>query len=340
MNDEIFLHELKEAKVPFGDVIENNQNFLIQLYSQYLQAELKPSRLLYRRQFFTDQEVQSGIEEAHAKIPRYPSGSGSVMASFISLTDFERRLTEFDNDFWTKVAEAKNNGNERGVFDVKYSCHDIEGTSIVITLRNIGNQYNLFLDPSLLQENNYFEIVKLIASNILKYSKDLGEYGVGILNEIVKPGDPPFKYLMTKGGFDEWEKLRGILEALWFPEYSNDKEATTPRKVDAKENRIPTQKYTDKHYALTYIFDMYAKGEQIPKSDGGFAAKTLRKKGQEITNKRSGDGFYRAVKYIAESIDLNNRMALSSISQNWRDIILELSSNSTNLNNYLTTKGL
>lgn len=346
MNDDVFLHETRQAKVPFWDVIEAHEGFLSELYSQYKQAERKPCFLLYRRQFLSDKEVSDGLEEAHAKIPSYPSGSRPAMASFISLTDFERKFTEIHNEFWEKVTVSKSNENERGVFDTNYSCPDIEKTLIVTTLRNIENQYNLFLNPSLVQEVNYLEVVKLIASNIFKYSSDLGVHKDNILREIIKIGDPPFVYLMKKGGFGEWEKLRGLLEALWFPVEGNNIAPEHQQRVEnpTVEPTTPpaTRKYTDKHYALTYIFDLLAKNEGVPVNDAGLAATKLRGIGREITGKESGEGFYRAVDEIirTKKYNLTDKKQLNQISNNWYQIITELSKDRESLINYLGTNGL
>jgi hypothetical protein len=110
-----------------------------------------------------------------------------------------------------------------------------------------------------------------------------------------------------------------------------------------KKNKKPnqeTEKIRDKHYALTYILDLYARGEQVPTNDGGFAATTLRKLGKEIIKKNSGEGFYRQVKEIIENYDLNSKADLNNISKNWQEVLFELSSNKTLLIKYLKNKGL
>lgn len=109
---------------------------------------------------------------------------------------------------------------------------------------------------------------------------------------------------------------------------------------DLNETNIPERKFIAKEYALAYIFDLWANGEQIPQNrvEGGLNKKALHKIGENISTIKN-DTFYRAVKLLA-SYDLNNYNQLQSISKDWQNAVRKLSNNWIVTKQYLMQKQL
>lgn len=85
------------------------------------------------------------------------------------------------------------------------------------------------------------------------------------------------------------------------------------------------QKYTAKHYALTYYFELFALGKNLPLSDGGLNKKEIERIGNERIG-NNGNGFYKAI-YELRKTDFNSLRELKLISNNWRETVLTLSNN-------------
>ncbi|CAA7195871.1 hypothetical protein [Chryseobacterium potabilaquae] len=127
------------------------------------------------------------------------------------------------------------------------------------------------------------------------------------------------------------------------------KEIAEPQQINKKPQSQNTEKevkkiseikYTAKEYALAYIFDLWAKGEQIPlnRVEGGLNKKELHEIGENIPTIKK-DTFYRAVKLLT-SYDLNKQKQLQSISKDWQNAVQKLSNNWAETKEYLVTKEL
>ena len=101
-------------------------------------------------------------------------------------------------------------------------------------------------------------------------------------------------------------------------------------------------KYGAKEYALTYIFDLYATGKQVPinRIEGSFDAKKIK---QDVSKfpmyDKAPDTFYRAVKSVLE-YDLNKPTDLQNISKDWLNAVRNLSTNWVITERYLKDKNL
>lgn len=101
-------------------------------------------------------------------------------------------------------------------------------------------------------------------------------------------------------------------------------------------------KYGAKEYALTYIFDLYATGKQVPinRIEGSFDAKKIK---QDVSKfpmyDKAPDTFYRAVKSVLE-YDLNKPTDLQNISKDWLNAVRNLSTNWVITEQYLKDKNL
>lgn len=113
-----------------------------------------------------------------------------------------------------------------------------------------------------------------------------------------------------------------------------------PDTIDFSAN---TQKFTAKEYALTYILDLYSKGNLVPTNrtnDAGLNKKLIESIGEQKTNGNfKGNTFYKAVKEVLK-YDLNTRKDLQQISTDWRRAVLTICNNPEDISKYLTNKGL
>lgn len=112
-----------------------------------------------------------------------------------------------------------------------------------------------------------------------------------------------------------------------------------PRQIPNKTKPV---QYTANEYALAYIFDLYANGEQVPinRAEGTYNAKKI-KEDSTLFNSylKSPDGFYRAVKKVL-TFDVNKSADLQNISKDWQNSVKALSNNWTITQQYLKNKKL
>ncbi len=130
-----------------------------------------------------------------------------------------------------------------------------------------------------------------------------------------------------------------FIEALeyWKTEFQNLK-ALPPQPI-VKQKPI---KYGAKEYALTYIFDLYAIGQQVPinRIEGSFDAKKIKQDASKFSNyDKAPDTFYRAVKDVLK-YDLNKPTDLQNISKDWLNAVRNLSTNWVTTEQYLKGKKL
>ena len=162
---------------------------------------------------------------------------------------------------------------------------------------------------------------------IFKYSaKD--KLNVLLVNNLIR------EQTYKKVGFSQ----QRILEYLE-KEIINYTNKTIPSNI-VNEGVENDSKITNKHHALTYLFDLMVSGNQLPENDGGLAQSIIKDIGVKRTkNPKAGSGFVKAVREI-KKIDLNSKKELLNVSRNWREIVLKLSENPKHLENYLNQKGL
>lgn len=101
-------------------------------------------------------------------------------------------------------------------------------------------------------------------------------------------------------------------------------------------------KYGANEYALTYIFDLYAIGQQVPinRIEGSFDAKKIKQDASKFPMyDKAPDTFYRAVKSVLE-YDLNKPTDLQNISKDWLNAVRNLSTNWAITEQYLNDKNL
>lgn len=114
---------------------------------------------------------------------------------------------------------------------------------------------------------------------------------------------------------------------------------TLPPQPIVKQKPI---KYGANEYALTYIFDLYGIGQQVPinRIEGSFDAKKIKQDASKFPYyDKEPDTFYRAVKSVLK-YDLNNPTDLQNISKDWLNAVSNLSTNWVTTEQYLKDKEL
>jgi hypothetical protein len=94
---------------------------------------------------------------------------------------------------------------------------------------------------------------------------------------------------------------------------------------------------------------LYANGELIPinRTEGSYDAKRITEigeqriiDGKEQRKYNNGDSFYRSVKRIAKTYDLDKEQELKTISEDWYNVVKKLSSDWVKTKQYLDDKKL
>jgi len=106
-------------------------------------------------------------------------------------------------------------------------------------------------------------------------------------------------------------------------------------------NNQTTKEFIVAEYALTYIFDLFSNGQQIPtnRTEGGFDKKQIESQSSYYNCPKKPDTFYREVKRII-NYDINKNTYLQSISKDWRFAVLTLTKDRNRLEQYLKDKEL
>jgi hypothetical protein len=142
--------------------------------------------------------------------------------------------------------------------------------------------------------------------------------------------------------YDELLQIKfSILEAFrkTQPNKTQPNIETLPPQPIAKQKPV---KYTANEYALAYIFDLFAKGQQVPTNrvEGSLNAKEIKEDSSIFSNyDKAPDTFYRAVKYVL-NFDLNKPTDLQNISKDWLNAVSNLSNNWERTKQYLQNKKL
>jgi len=140
-----------------------------------------------------------------------------------------------------------------------------------------------------------------------------------------------FEEFLTPDEITESERKYSITDILKAP-------ALPPQPI-VKQKPI---KYGANEYALTYIFDLYAIGQQVPinRIEGSFDAKKIKQDASKFPMyDKAPDTFYRAVKSVLE-YDLNKPTDLQNISKDWLNAVRNLSTNWVITERYLKDKNL
>ena len=143
--------------------------------------------------------------------------------------------------------------------------------------------------------------------------------------------------LFQSGKFSKFTLPNSFLNPSTIQQHTNI-EPLPPQPIDEQK----PIKYGAKEYALTYIFDLYATGKQVPinRIEGSFDAKKIKQDASKFpTYDKAPDTFYRAVKSVLE-YDLNKPTDLQNISKDWLNAVRNLSANWATTERYLKDKNL
>lgn len=143
--------------------------------------------------------------------------------------------------------------------------------------------------------------------------------------------------LFQSGKFQKFTFPNSFLNPSTIQQQPNN-EPLPPQPI-AKQKPV---KYTANEYALAYIFDLFAKGQQVPTNrvEGSLNAKEIKEDSSIFSNyDKAPDTFYRAVKYVL-NFDLNKPTDLQNISKDWLNAVSNLSNNWERTKQYLQNKKL
>jgi hypothetical protein len=227
-----------------------------------------------------------------------------------------------------------------------------EGTKRVYTyydfLKEIGWLHAMEKEGFIINPTHNFELLKETRIE-KKYKPALQAF----LDDFKKKvGKDPDEYDI-KFFYNEWLKKELEIAKDWL---INAKRAVNKRQIskyiDWVNNELtketiskdgtPPKKYIANEYALTYIFDLYAIGQQVPinRIEGSFDAKKIKQDASKfLTYDKAPDTFYRAVKSVLE-YDLNKPTDLQNISKDWLNAVRNLSTNWAKTEQYLKDKNL
>lgn len=181
--------------------------------------------------------------------------------------------------------------------------------------------------------------------DVLKYGSEEGKEIARAELDNFNPNNSPFNlaHLDSKhnrgreGIYVNFSNIAAIKDAINKAEASLQTSERTEQ-FERKKNEV---KFIAKEYALAYIFDLYANGQQVPTNrvEGGLNAKELNRIGKEEKGFNKPDTFYRAVKDVLK-LDLNKKAELQGISKDWIDAVKNLSTNWGKTKEYLKLQGL
>jgi hypothetical protein len=141
--------------------------------------------------------------------------------------------------------------------------------------------------------------------------------------------------LLKRENIIQWDGLVNLWND-WFKEMEilHNKENEAPPPKTLKEFIVA-------EYALTYIFDLFSNGQQIPtnRTEGGLDKKQIESQSSYYNCPKKPDTFYREVKRIIK-YDINKNTYLQSISKDWRFAVLTLTKERNRLEQYLKDKEL
>lgn len=101
-------------------------------------------------------------------------------------------------------------------------------------------------------------------------------------------------------------------------------------------NEDVSEKFTTKHYVLTYILDNYASGSKLPHGN----KKELEKIGNKILGDGRGNTFYKNYNKIVNKNLFDENVLLEEAGSEWRKTVLKLSKEKEVLDLYLKSKNI
>lgn len=222
-----------------------------------------------------------------------------------------------------------------------------------------GDEYLVSFHDGYKDGQSHFD-VKLAPSTSIIYSENIKQYVIDLQRKyfVLKQKDlgEPWNYIKTSYDIILTHKkikvvgfYSGIVSRVddlvlelsdQFKDFKNLKEIKLPQQSEANIEKKTQKKFIANEYALAYIFDLYAIGQQIPanRTEGGYNKIKIIEDGFDLYKlDKKKDTFYRAVKHVIKS-DLNKQQELIYISRSWFEAVKALSKNWHKTEMYLREK--
>lgn len=338
-NKRNFIAELRTLEMPYSKYF-TKKGLRNALFSQYLQTELKPNLKLYFNSHISQKEWKDGLAETHLDIPENTTASRNekVAANVVSLTEIESKAQDIQSAFFALVRNNK--------LPSEYYTHTITDTPIFHTLVAVKQQIERF-------QKGVFEEMGL---NAKEYAESFTEK---LIYNLKQKQIPELSKAVIKDFISEKENIQFDIRIILGENvpsnislfYEQTKEIADnslsryleqqPQQVNNKSETETKITYNANEYALSYIFDTYANGDQIPvkRTEGGLDKKKIENIGTERGWTKKPDTFYRGVMKVLE-YDLNDAKQLQNISNDWQNVISKLSINKEKTTEYLKDKNL
>ncbi|MCF2505333.1 hypothetical protein L0663_18220 [Dyadobacter sp. CY107] len=126
-----FLNEFEKTDIPFKQILRTDREAKVKLFEEFLKTPKKPDIGRYVSQFFTNDQLTEGFEQADRRIP-VSSSAKPVMASFVGLTDMEKRIYKIQDEFYNKLINGR--------LDEEFYVFDLTSTLLYNTLKNIEKE--------------------------------------------------------------------------------------------------------------------------------------------------------------------------------------------------------
>jgi hypothetical protein len=137
-------------------------------------------------------------------------------------------------------------------------------------------------------------------------------------------------------GFENIGHLKYIFNFL---KKSNDSKDYGYNQLPVEEFKISNKKYPAKYHALTYMIELVVKSQKPPLDpDGSFKKDLIIKEGIRRCED-SGQNFYKFVKDYFLDIS-NNKIKKSIFSTNWKEIVLDITEDKADLENFIQNNNL
>lgn len=214
------------------------------------------------------------------------------------------------------------------------------------------NKYTGIAKAKMHTKGSLIDVLLNLTNNLLTQINTTTLYEKGLLTEpqkiklelVLNERRMKLKQGYVNSSKDEEQRYRRILKE-WFADEKRFIDEVTPIVIVLPPQPIVKQKpikYGANEYALTYIFDLYAIGQQVPinRIEGSFDAKKIKQDASKFPMyDKAPDTFYRAVKSVLE-YDLNKPTDLQNISKDWLNAVRNLSTNWVITEQYLKDKNL
>ena len=197
---EFLIHRLK---FPFVEIFENCFKFKEYLYNDFCNCTPIPCFRLFRREYFSDEEMQRGRKEANDRIPVIDNYHSSIVISaptFFS-TDFEMKVNEIANEFSQLKYDCK--------VEPIYCLQNIFDTKIAVVLSDVSKCLDVIKQKPF--GINQFDVAEYCKDRVYDIMSELNklphqDLKISVIESIIANDDNSVKFFFAeKEGIRTWD---------------------------------------------------------------------------------------------------------------------------------------